>query len=286
MSYKWETNKTSPNKTVNSQVYPTWGRKRTIEAIAIHWWGDPKQNPKFDNIVDYLCRPGGGSSAHLVASGTGRRVACIVDFADAAWATNSANPYTIAIELDPRCRDEDYDVAAELIAQLRQVYGNLPLVPHKQFVATACPGNYDLNRLSKLAGTKLARPQDKWGTVSNKVTAAPKPATPTYDNLYRVVIDGKQKAAYSKELNAYNGYIEYGKKGKITYRGKDVTAELVKKYTPAPKPEVPVKQPESPPKASEPESGVTKPVEPKGVSEGLKTAFAKFIELLKEFWNS
>lgn len=314
MSFKWETNKTSPNKTVNSQVYPTWGRKRTIEAIAIHWWGDPKQNPKFDNIVDYLCRPGGGSSAHLVASGTGRRVACIVDFNDAAWATNSANPYSIAIELDPRCRDEDYDVAAELIAQLRQVYGNLPLVPHKQFVATACPGNYDLNRLSKLAGTKLARPQDKWGTVSNKVTSAPKPAKKAVPNAvklpkvlkfkaklnptnvwdletnpnYKAATTLKKDAgfeAYAKiEFNNAIYYVtkySFDSKKKVGVNSKDLVPVVD-----TPKAEVPVKQPESPSKPSEPESGVTKPVESKGVSEGLKTAFAKFIELLKEFWNS
>lgn len=180
MSFKWETNKTSPNSTDNSQVYATWGRPRTIEAIAIHWWGDPNQNPQFDGIVDYLCRPGGGSSAHLVATGTDRRVSCIVDFEDAAWATNSANPYTIAIECDPRCRDEDYDVIGELIAQIRQVYGNLPLVPHRQFVSTACPGNYDLDRLSAVADTKLARPEDDWGVVSNKVQAPPADTRPEY----------------------------------------------------------------------------------------------------------
>lgn len=178
MSYKLETHKNSPNYTPAGQVFATWGRPRTIEAIAIHWWGDPNQNPSFDNVVDYLCRPGGASSAHLVATGTGRRVSCIVNFADASWATNSANPYTISIECDPRCRDEDYDVVAELIAQLRQVYGNLPLVPHRQFVSTACPGNYDLDRLNRIAATKIARPEDDWGIVSTRSTGPVKRAVP------------------------------------------------------------------------------------------------------------
>lgn len=178
MSFKWETHRNSPNYTPNNRVFATWGRPRTIEAIAIHWWGDPNQNPSFDGVVDYLCRPGGGSSAHLVASGTGRRVSCLINFADASWATNSANPYTISIECDPRCRDEDYDVVAELIAQLRQVYGNLPLVPHKQFVATACPGNYDLDRLNRIAATKIARPEDDWGVVSTRQTGPTKRAVP------------------------------------------------------------------------------------------------------------
>lgn len=166
MSYKYETQFTSGNATPGSQVYATWGRGRTIEAIAIHWWGDPNQNPSYENTVSYLCRDGGTSSAHLVATGTGRRVAQLVDFGDAAWATNSANPYTIAIECDPRCRDEDYDVVAELIAQIRDAFGDLPLVPHKQFVATACPGNYDLGRLDRLARTKDG--SGEWGTVTSK----------------------------------------------------------------------------------------------------------------------
>ena len=173
MSYNWLTQYNSPNYTPANRVQATWGRPRTIEAIAIHWWGDPNQNPSFEGVVNYLCRANGSSSAHLVASGTGRKVACIVNFADASWATNGANPYTISIECDPRCRPEDYDVIAELIAQLRQVYGDLPLVPHKQFVATACPGNYDLGRLDREARQKIAKPEWNWGHVENK------PTTPT-----------------------------------------------------------------------------------------------------------
>ena len=176
MSYNWLTQYNSPNYTPANRVQATWGRPRTIEAIAIHWWGDPNQNPSFEGAVNYLCRANGSSSAHLVASGTGRKVACIVNFQDASWATNSANPYTISIECDPRCRDEDYDVIAELIAQLRQVYGNLPLVPHKQFVATACPGNYDLGRLDRESRNKVAKAEWDWGHVENAVTTRPVPA--------------------------------------------------------------------------------------------------------------
>ena len=176
MSYNWLTQYNSPNYTPANRVQATWGRPRTIEAIAIHWWGDPNTNPSFEGVVNYLCRANGSSSAHIVATGTGRRVACIVNLSDASWATNSANPYTISIECDPRCRDEDYDVIAEVIAQLRQVYGNLPLVPHKQFVATACPGNYDLGRLNREAANKVAKPEWDWGHVENKVVTQPVPA--------------------------------------------------------------------------------------------------------------
>lgn len=180
MSYNWLTQYNSPNYTPANRVQATWGRPRTIEAIAIHWWGDPNTNPSFEGVVSVLTNPSRGASAHLVASGTGRKVACLVNFADASWATNSANPYTISIECDPRCRPEDYDVIAEVIAQLRQVYGNLPLVPHKQFVSTACPGNYDLGRLDREARNKIAKPEWDWGHVENKPTA---PAAPKWVNM-------------------------------------------------------------------------------------------------------
>lgn len=174
MSFKWETQYNSPNYTPASRAQATWGRPRTIEAIAIHWWGDPNTGPTYEGVIATLVNPSRGASAHIVATGTGRRVACLVNLSDASWATNSANPYTISIECDPRCRDEDYDVVAEVIAQIRSIYGNLPLVPHKQFVATACPGNYSLDRLNKLAATKSVSKNDAWGKVTNKVTTPPK----------------------------------------------------------------------------------------------------------------
>lgn len=178
MSYRYETQYSSPNYTDSSQVYATWGRQRTIEAIAIHWWGDPNQGPTYEGVIATLCNPNRGASAHLVATGTDRRVAQLVDFDDASWATNSANPYTISIECDPRCRDEDYDVVGELIAQIRDAYGDLPLVPHRQFVQTACPGNYDLGRLDAIARTKDG--SGDWGTVNNKVQAPPADTRPEW----------------------------------------------------------------------------------------------------------
>lgn len=166
MAYKWETQYNSPNFTKAADVPKVWGRPRTFEAIAIHWWGAPNTNPSYNGVINVLCNPARGASAHIVATGTGRKAACLVNFADASWATNQANPYTISIECDPRCRGEDYDVVAEVIAQIRDAYGDLPLVPHKQFVATACPGNYDLGRLDRLARTKDG--SGDWGDVKDK----------------------------------------------------------------------------------------------------------------------
>lgn len=277
MSYNFDTSKTSPNSTSSADSYRTFGRARTIEAIAIHHWG--AQTASYEGTVATLMNPAAGVSAHFVATGTGRRVAQLVDFDRVSWATNSANPYTISIECDPRCRDEDYDVVAEVIAQIWDAYGYLPLVPHRQFVATACPGNYDLGRLERIAHTKDG--SGDWGNVTDK-NATPPPAPeqpePVYDNLYRLFLNGNQMAAYSVDENAYNGYVNYGSTGKVTYRGQDVTSALVDKFKPKPTPEEPKPEPEQP-KPEEPKEPET-PEEPPKQEDSLNV----FIRALKKFW--
>ena len=288
MSYKYETQHNSPNFTSAADAPKVWGRPRTISAIAIHWWGDPNTNPSYAGVIATLVNPNRGASAHFVATGTNRSVAQLVNLEDASWATNYANPYTISIECDPRCRDEDYDVVAELIAQLRQVYGDLPLVPHRQFVATACPGNYDLNRLDSEARNKLALPEWDWGHVENKTVTPPTPPAP--ENLYRLIVDGVQRAAYTVEANAYNGYKNYGG-GTITFNGQDVTAAIVAKYAPVVEPEVPTTpvepevptepEPETPFEPELPE--VENPEKPRTLWDDIVSIFKKLIEFLKNY---
>ena len=157
--YNEITNRSSPNY---------WAGGNTKKGITIHWWGDPAQNPTAEGIVNWLCNPASQVSAHFVITGTGRRVWQLVNDDDRAWHALSGNASTIGMELDPRCRPEDYDVAAEVIADLWRAYGKLPLYPHKHFVNTACPGNYDLGRLQALAESKLngTAPPQGGGNVS------------------------------------------------------------------------------------------------------------------------
>lgn len=170
MSYNYITNRDSPNFTPASQSQRVWGMPRKVEGITIHHWGDPNQNPQFDNIVNYLCRPNGNTSAHYVVTGKGRKVACIVSPDDGAWhgGTAWANARTIGIELDPQATDEDYDVAAELVADIRSAYGDVPIYWHSYFVATACPGRWNPERLDQLSYTKYSHATD-WGKGGNKV---------------------------------------------------------------------------------------------------------------------
>jgi hypothetical protein len=241
MSYNYKTNIDSPNFTPSAQATAVFGMPRIIEGITLHWWGDPNTNPSFDGIVNYLARPNGNTSAHFVASGTNRQVACIIGLGDVAWHSGSAwgNARTIGIELDPRGRPEDLDVVAELIADIRSAVGDVPLYWHNYFVGTQCPGVYTalMDHIDELSYTKYSHATE-WGQGGNKNQPAPVVPTPTpistpvpVVTLYKLVIDGKQVAAYSSDTNAYTGYVEYGSKGSITFNGVAVTKDLIAKFT-------------------------------------------------------
>lgn len=145
-AYEYITKFTSPNQNARNQK---------ITGLTAHWWGTPSgQSP--EGVVSWLCDKRAGTSAHYVVSeGT---VWCLVDPDRRAWhAGNSkANHTQIGIELDPNQsrRAATEKTAAALIADLRAVYGNLPLSPHKRWTSTQCPGNWDLARLDKLARGK------------------------------------------------------------------------------------------------------------------------------------
>lgn len=132
MSYTEITDFTSPNS------YP--GRPAGAPAfIVIHHWGLDGQN--FYDVIRHLCRPNGDTSAHYVAEAG--KVACIVAPYNRAWhAKSGGNPRGIGIECRPECSAADRETVAELIANLRKVYGYLPLYPHSDFVPTACPGRW------------------------------------------------------------------------------------------------------------------------------------------------
>lgn len=145
-TYQYITSMDSPNFTRGRQGRPKIGETG-------HHWGDPRNEPKFEGVCAWLCNPRSQVSAHYVVTGTGRRVACLVDPEDTAWHAGNwtGNTQTIGIEMDPRCRPEDYDTAAELIAELWIAYGRMPIYPHRHWTATSCPGNYDLGRLEREA---------------------------------------------------------------------------------------------------------------------------------------
>lgn len=168
-AYQYITSKTSPNQNA---------RNSKITGLTIHWWGTPSgQSP--EGVVSWLCDKRAGTSAHYVVSeGT---VWCLVDPERRAWhAGNSkANHTQIGIELDPNQsrRAATEKTAAALIADLRAVYGNLPLYPHRHWTSTQCPGNWDLGRLDRLArGVKPGVPIGGGASAPAASKPASKPA--------------------------------------------------------------------------------------------------------------
>ncbi len=128
--------------------YPT-GKKgqNTPKYIVIHHWGSDKST--FAGTVSWLCNPASEVSAHFVAEAG--RVACLEDLSAAAWHAGDRwyNEHSIGIECHPRCSDGDMQTVAVLIAGLWKVYGKLPVIGHKDVVATGCPGRW-YGRLAEL----------------------------------------------------------------------------------------------------------------------------------------
>lgn len=218
MAYTYLTNFDSPNYTPAGEAQATWGRPRTIEKISIHWWDDPARNPSFEGVIATLCNPARQASAHFVATGTGRRVACLVDLPDASWATNNANPYTISIECDPRCRDEDYDVVAELVAELRKEYGDLPLIGHRDVVPTRCPGDWNLARLDQEARAKAPYAGKDFGTTKTPIVTPPpaKPVEVIKEVIKEVPVEVVKEVVVEKEVIKDNYIIDKDTKDNIT----------------------------------------------------------------------
>lgn len=150
----------SPNYTPAAQCAQVFGEPRNPTTFTIHHWGDPSWGQTFEGVVSYLCdgnRPSPTSAHFVVEAG---RSACIVSPDDVAWHAGNAhgNATSIGIECNPLERDGDYQTIGEVIAHLRTIYGDLPLVPHSHWMSTDCPGTYDLARLDAIARGATSQP--------------------------------------------------------------------------------------------------------------------------------
>lgn len=204
-AYEYITKFTSPNQNA---------RKSKVKSITIHHWGSRGQ--KFDNVVNWLCQKRAGTSAHYVVEAG--KVACIVDPDRRAWHAGSSkgNHESIGIECRPEATDGDYETVAALIADLRAVYGDLPLRPHRYWTSTACPGVWDLDRLDRLARGKTAGVSGGGkGAASKTPPVSTKPQASTASKL---TVDGVFGAASAKALQARLGVTADGKIGSDTIK--------------------------------------------------------------------
>lgn len=190
MSYQFITVHTSNNATPQAQVARVFGIAREVKGVTDHWWGT-WSGQTFEGIISWLCRPGGNTSAHEVIDVD--RVACIVGFMDAAWHSGNAvgNATTIGREHNPNpaVRAAVVNTSAENLADLRDpnAFGDVLLYGHRDWTATQCPGDFDLNEIDRLSYTK--QPGTNWGDVRDKIVAPPVPPAPVEAEWVRNIKD-------------------------------------------------------------------------------------------------
>lgn len=138
MAYQFIEDFDSPNY---GKYYVGETNQNVPEYICIHHWGADGQS--FMGVVNWLCNPKAGSSAHLVIEAG--RVACIVSFPNVAWHTGvmEENARSLGFECRPECRPEDFETVAEAIAYAWRFYNRkLPLRGHCDIKPTQCPGRW------------------------------------------------------------------------------------------------------------------------------------------------
>jgi N-acetylmuramoyl-L-alanine amidase len=155
---------------------------RKILEIYIHHWGLDGQT--HDGVNNFFVNGPGSTSAHYVVSAG--RANCLVSPDDVAWHAGSwdANVRSVGIECRPEASDSDYQAVAEVIRHIRSFAGDIPLKAHRDNVATACPGRWDLKRLDALAraGTFTLAPQ-------STPTAPSAPAAPAQPGAGQFRVD-------------------------------------------------------------------------------------------------
>lgn len=184
MTYKHHTDMNSPNHSGRRPAPPT--------SITLHWWGDPdhfSDEADADDaqaVAKYLCREGGNSSAHDVV--TAGHVFTIVDPDNIAWHAGvwAGNLQSIGIETDADLQDGTYETLAELVADYWRIYGRLPIVRHRDWKATACPGTLDVNRVVRRAN-ELYRNPPKRGSHKPRPTPPREDAKPDIRAFQRAI---------------------------------------------------------------------------------------------------
>lgn len=133
-----------------------------------------------------------------------------------ACGNSRGNHESIGIECRPEATEGDYATVAALVADLRAVYGNIPLVPHKSWTSTACPGVWDLGKIDRLARGVKAPVKVPTGGAS---APAAKPAASG-----KLVEDGRFGRDTVRDLQQWlneehnAGLVVDGKAGRSTWR--------------------------------------------------------------------
>lgn len=136
----------SPNFTPGSQTLSIYGRPRSIDFGAGHWWDDPLRWPSLAGVINTFLNAARQASAHAVVD-AGEVIEMVRQW-DTAWATNNANPYTYAIEVNPQIiymwrEGGDKELARRIFETLCEYiadkgFHNLQWFPHNHWWSTGC----------------------------------------------------------------------------------------------------------------------------------------------------
>lgn len=233
MSYNLLPFRQSPNYTVGSQTKAFYGRPRTIEFGAGHWWDDPSVNPSFNGVVNTLMNPARQASAHAVV-GDGV-VQELVRQEDTSWATGNANPYTVSIETDPQIyvggakAERIMATLAEYIAD--KGWHNLTWRPHKYWMQTGC-NPIDWSEVMRRAKETW---QNKYGTPST-----PPPAQNAniewvqFDKPVQYIANKQPTKLWNFNQTDWagfgNGVKDFNKGDQIVIFGKGINKNLNREY--------------------------------------------------------
>lgn len=186
----------SPNQSSRAH----YGYPPEPTGITIHWWGSTGQ--KHANVADYLARPNGNTSAHLVCSAG--LVTRLVPDNRAAWHAGSTpgNGSTIGIECRPEMSAADWDTLVQLCTDLEEKHGSLKYYGHKDWKNTACPGDY-YDRIGELVKAINAEHKRRktGGAPSKPSKPKPKPSKPSGP----LDVDGKWGSGTTREIQKILG---------------------------------------------------------------------------------
>lgn len=173
---------------------PNYDKGNKPKYIVIHHWGADGQN--FNAVVNWLCNPKAGVSAHYVVGGN--KCACIVAESNVAWHAGNYyyNSHSIGIECRPEMDKETYKTVIETVAMIYKHQKKvLPVIGHKDIVNTQCPGRYyshlkDIQKQATALYKKGVKP-----TVSNNGSSS--------SNNGKLTVDGKFGTKSCKALQKW-----------------------------------------------------------------------------------
>lgn len=214
----------SVDRSHDARSFTRGRRGRMINGIVIHHWGIDGQS--HSGVVNFFEKTAPTSAHYVVSSDL---VSILVDLKNTAYHAGDwgANLSKIGIECRPEMSDGDFETVAELIADIRNVYGKLKLTGHKQYKSTSCPGRWhkQLSRLSKRA--EQIRKGSSAKPTKPKPVKKPK-ATRANKNIQKALIamginvgypdgvNGPKQKAKVKYFQRAHGLVQDGYWGKKT----------------------------------------------------------------------